>query len=258
MGRFSGRTVLLTGATGGFGAVTARRFSEEGATLILSDLEESPLKELAASLPGAAHIVQMDVTVPVRHERVVTLALEKTGRLDIAVNNAGIAHDLMPLARTPVATAQQVVEVNLMGTFYALRAQLPVMEKSAAMHKTQGSVVNVASIAGVIGAPMLGIYAAAKHGVVGLTKTAALEYARRNVRVNAVCPAFSRTRMVTGFLETTGKDEAEAEASLTRANPMGRLAEVDEVVAAVLSMADPAASFITGHALNVDGGLSAQ
>ena len=257
MADFSGRTVLITGATGGFGQAAARRFSEAGAKLILSDLEEAPLKALAKSLTGEAHILTADVSVAVRHVRLAAFALEKTGRLDIAVNNAGIAHDMMPLAKTPIDTAQKVIEVDLLGVFYAMRAQLPVMEQSAAKYKTQGSIINVASVAGVVGAPMLAVYAAAKHGVVGLTKAAALEYARRNIRINALCPSFARTAMVTGFLEGSGREKEEAEASLTRAIPMGRLAEVDEVMTALLYLADPAASFVTGQTIQVDGGLSA-
>jgi NAD(P)-dependent dehydrogenase (short-subunit alcohol dehydrogenase family) len=254
---FKGRVVILSGATGGFGQAAARFFADAGARLVLSDLNDGALSELAEGL-GAETIVQAgDITDPGLSEKLVAIAVSHFGRLDITVNNAGIAHDMMPLPQTPVDVARKIVDIDLMGVFYAMRAQLPVMEKRFRETGATGSIVNVASVAGVVAAPMLSVYAAAKHGVVGLTKSAAIEYARRGVRVNALCPSFARTPMVTGFLDQAGADRAAAEAGLVRSVPMGRLAEVDEVIAGLAFLADPASSFITGQTLKVDGGLSA-
>jgi NAD(P)-dependent dehydrogenase (short-subunit alcohol dehydrogenase family) len=163
----------------------------------------------------------------------------------------------MPLPRTPIAEARKVLDIDLMGVFYAMRAQLPAMEKLFRETGETGAIVNVASVAGVVAAPMLAVYAAAKHGVVGLTKSAAIEYARRGVRVNALCPSFARTPMATDFLDKAGKDREAAEASMVQAIPMRRLAEVEEVIAGMIYLADPASSFVTGQTLQVDGGLSA-
>lgn len=257
MADFSGRVVLLTGATGGFGQAAARFFAGHGARLVLSDLDAGGLSALAQDLDCETETLCGDITDPELSERLVKAAVEHFGRVDIAINNAGIAHDMTPLPKTPLDVAQEIINVDLMGVFYAMRAQLPAMERRFRETGETGAIVNIASVAGVVGAPMLSVYAAAKHGVVGLTKSAALEYARRGVRVNALCPSFARTPMVTGFLDAAGDDRAAAEAGLVRAIPMGRMAEVDEVIAGLAFLADPASSFVTGQTLEIDGGLSA-
>tara|TARA_R110002020_G_scaffold48855_7_gene139558 strand:+ start:7219 stop:7995 length:777 start_codon:yes stop_codon:yes gene_type:complete len=257
MADFSGRTVILTGATGGFGRAAARYFSNAGASLVLSDLHPDPLGEVAEELGGKARAIAGDISEPELSERLVEAAMSGFGRLDIAVNNAGIVHDLARLPETPVKVARQIIDVDLLGVFYAMRAQLPAMEQRFRDTGETGAIVNVASVAGVVGAPMLSVYAAAKHGVVGLTKSAAIEYARRGVRVNALCPSFARTPMATEFLEKADKDRDAAEAALVQAIPMRRLAEVDEVIAGLVFLADPASSFVTGQTLQIDGGLSA-
>ncbi len=257
MADFAGRVVILTGAVGGFGAAAARYFAKAGAKLVLSDLSPERLEGQVKELGGCAVALSGDVSDPEISERLVEKALSEFGRLDIAVNNAGIAHDMMPLPRTPVDVARKTIDVDLMGVFYAMRAQLPVMEKQFRDNGQGGAIVNVASVAGVVGAPMLAVYAAAKHGVVGLTKSAAIEYARRGVRVNALCPSFARTPMATDFLDKAGEDRAAAEAALVQAIPMRRLAEVDEVINGLIYLADPASSFVTGQTLQIDGGLSA-
>ncbi|MBC7280436.1 SDR family NAD(P)-dependent oxidoreductase [Hoeflea sp.] len=257
MADFSGRVVLLTGATGGFGRAAARYFADAGASLVLSDLKAEPLERLAAELSGTVRTLAGDVSDPALSERLVEAALADFGRLDVAVNNAGVVHDMAPLPKTPVDVARKVIDVDLMGVFYAMRAQLPVLEQRFRDTGEVGAIVNVASVAGVVGAPMLSVYSAAKHGVVGLTKSAAIEYARRGVRVNALCPSFARTAMAEDFLDKAGKDHDAAEAALVQAIPMRRLAEVDEVIAGLVFLADPASSFVTGQTLQIDGGLSA-
>lgn len=257
MADFTGRVVILSGAAGGFGQAAARHFVNAGASLVLSDLESDRLDALTDELGGKAVAIAGDITDPDLSERLVDKALTQFGRLDIAVNNAGIVHDMMPLPKTPLDVARKTIEVDLMGVFYAMRAQLPTLEKRFRETGEAGAIVNVASVAGVVAAPMLSVYAAAKHGVVGLTKSAAIEYARRGVRVNALCPSFARTPMAADFLDRAGKDRDLAEAALVQAIPMRRLAEVEEVIAGLIYLADPASSFVTGQTLQIDGGLSA-
>ncbi|MEM5472799.1 SDR family NAD(P)-dependent oxidoreductase [Hoeflea sp. AS60] len=257
MADFSGQVVILTGATGGFGKAAAQYFSKAGAGLVLSDFGSDRLDALVHELGGKTVAVSGDISDPELSEQLVKKAMDEFGRLDIAVNNAGIVHDMMPLPKTPVDVARKVIDVDLMGVFYAMRAQLPVMEKRFREIGETGAIVNVASVAGVVGAPMLSVYAAAKHGVVGLTKSAAIEYARRGIRINALCPSFARTPMATDFLDKAGINRDAAEAAMVQAIPMRRLAEVDEVIAGLIYLADPASSFVTGQTLQVDGGLSA-
>lgn len=257
MARFGGMTVLLTGATGGFGRRAAERMAAEGAQLVLSDLNEGALAELAQSLPAEAAVLAGDIAEESLSERLVEFAVERFGRLDIAINNAGVAQSFVKLPQVPSDEARRIIDIDLMGVFYAMKHQIPVMEKQ---HKTSGrggAIVNIASVAGVAGAARLSVYAAAKHGVVGLTRSAAAEYAVRGIRVNAVCPSFARTAMVGDFVKMTGAGEAEAISSLTRGVPMKRVAEIDEIVEVILFAADPKNSFMTGHTLSVDGGITA-
>ncbi|MBU4529432.1 MAG: SDR family oxidoreductase [Hoeflea sp.] len=257
MADFAGRVVILTGATGGFGRAAARYFADAGARLVISDLGSDRLDALAQDLGGETIALSGDITDSQLSERLVEKALAQFGQLDIAINNAGIVHEMAPLPKTPVDVARRIIDVDLMGVFYAMRAQLPALEQRFRDTGETGAIVNVASVAGVVGAPMLSVYSAAKHGVVGLTKSAALEYARRGVRVNALCPSFARTPMAEDFLDKAGKDRDAAEAALVQAIPMRRLAEVDEVIAGLVFLADPASSFVTGQTLQIDGGLSA-
>ncbi|RLQ88485.1 SDR family NAD(P)-dependent oxidoreductase [Notoacmeibacter ruber] len=254
--RFEGRVVIVTGANGGFGSAVARKLASEGAWLVLSDLADEPAEALS-DLDDSSFVYQPgDVTDPAVHHRLIDFAKERYGRLDIAINNAGIAHGHHRLHEIPGDLARKVIEVDLMGVFHALAAQIPALQAEAKAHDGC-SIVNVASVAGLGGAPGLGIYAAAKHGVIGLTKTAAAENARKGVRVNAVCPAFARTPMALGEIARSNLPADEAEAFMARGVPMARLAEVDEIVTAILFAADPANGFMTGHAVAIDGGIGA-
>ncbi len=255
--RFDGKTVLVTGAAGGFGSRTAEMFSELGARLVLSDRDAAGLQAVADSLAGDVAVLAGDVTEPSYHDDLVDLALAEFGALDIAVNNAGIVQPMARLPDTDPALARAVIDVDLMGVFYALQAQLPVMSARFAEEGTPAAIVNIASAAGLVGSPFLAIYAAAKHGVVGLTRSAAAEYGRKGVRVNAICPSFANTAMLTDYLDAAPRGREAAEAALTRAIPMGRVGQVDEVVQAILFAASSENSFMTGEALSVDGGLAA-
>jgi len=257
MRSFDGLRVLLTGATGGFGVQLARRLAEEGAKLVLSDLEHDPLVSFASSLEAETAILAGDITDETVSEQLVALAQDRYGGLDIAINNAGIAQPFVRFHLLPSEEARRVIDINLMGVFYAMKHQLPLMEKQFRKEKRGGAIVNVASYAGLKGAPRLAAYSAAKHGVIGLTKSAAAEYATKGIRVNAICPSFSRTPMVTEQLTFAFRNPAEAEANLARIVPMQRLAEVNEVAEAILFAAHPDNSFMTGQAIAIDGGVSA-
>lgn len=257
MARFAGLTVLLTGANGGFGRRTAERMAADGARLVLSDMDEAALSEFAATLPAETAILCGNVAEESLSEQLVELAVERFGNLDIAINNAGVAQSFVKLPQVPSDEARRIIDIDLMGVFYAMKHQIPVMEKQHRQTGTGGAIVNIASVAGLAGAARLSVYAAAKHGVVGLTRSAAAEYAVKGIRVNAVCPSFARTNMVGDFVKMAGGREAEAIADLTRGVPMKRVAEIDEVIEVILFAADPKNSFMTGHALSVDGGISA-
>ena len=252
--------MLITGAAGGFGRNAARLFAERGANLVLSDRNSDGLEKLAESLKdtGAGIATLAGSVADESHCRdTVALADDQFGRLDIAINNAGMSHNQGRVHEIDSDQAQETIQINLMGVFYGMKHQVPVMLEAFEQHERRGSILNIASLAGIGGAPTMGMYAAAKHGVVGLTKSAALEYVRRGIRVNALCPAFARTAIVQdGFLH--GKDaDAEREAMLTRGIPMRRLAEPEEITQAMMWICDPANSFMTGQSIAIDGGTSA-
>jgi NAD(P)-dependent dehydrogenase (short-subunit alcohol dehydrogenase family) len=257
--RFDGLTVLITGAAGGFGRSMARKFIAEGANLALSDFAEDGLEELAKELrEQGANVVTMvqDVAVEETSKEFVDLAMSEFGRLDVAINNAGIGHDIAKLADVDSKQAFDTIQVDLMGVFYGMKQQIPVMEQAFNQHGRTSSILNVSSLAGIGGAPRISMYSAAKHGVIGLTKSAALEYARRGIRVNAICPSFARTPMVEKDM-LGGSNSKEAEEFLVRGIPMRRMATPDEITQAMLWACDPENSFTTGQAIAIDGGTSA-
>lgn len=257
MRRFEGLTVLLTGATGGFGRRTAERLAADGARLVLSDIDMGALEHLAAELPTETALLAGDISRESLSEALADLAVSRFGRLDIAINNAGIAQSFVKLPQVPSDEARRIIDIDLLGVFYAMKHQIPIMERQFRADGARSAIVNIASVAGLAGATRLSVYAAAKHGVVGLTRSAASEYATRGIRVNAVCPSFARTQMVGDFVKLAGGNEQEAHTELTRGVPMKRVAEVDEVVEVILFAADPKNSFMTGHTLSVDGGIMA-
>lgn len=257
MGRFDGMAVLITGATGGFGRRASERFAEEGASLVLSDIDAGRLNEFAASLKAETATLAGDIAHESLSEELVKLALERFGTLDVALNNAGITHAFVRLPNVPTDEARRVLEVDLLAVYFAMKYQLPAMERQFRETRRRASIVNIASAAGMNGAPKMSVYSAAKHGVIGLTRSAAAEYATKGIRVNAICPAYARTAMAEAFVKLTRTPEDVAYAELTRGVPMKRLGEVDEVIEAILFAADPKNSFMTGVSLPVDGGISA-
>lgn len=198
---------------------------------------------------GQAHFVKADVTIAVEVEAMVNETIRQFGRLDFALNNAGIDGVRARTADYPEEVWRQVIEVNLTGVFLCMKYELPHMVKQGG-----GAIVNLSSVAGVTGFPGHAAYTASKHGVIGLTKTAALDYAGKKIRVNAVCPAYTRTPMV----ERMVQEFPELEQKLIERVPLGRLGVPEEIAQAVAYLFSDAADFITGHSLVLDGGIMAE
>ncbi|MEE3098700.1 MAG: SDR family NAD(P)-dependent oxidoreductase [Pseudomonadota bacterium] len=256
-GRFAGKTVRVTGATGGFGSLAAKMFAAEGASLVLSDHPSRDVAGFAASLGTPARGLPGDVSDPALHAELVACAVSEFGGLDVAVNNAGIVHARARLEDVSPEDAARVINIDLMGVWHAMRAQIPAMDTRKGGRG--GAIVNVASLAGIAGAPQLGVYAAAKHGVVGLTKTAAAENARRGIRCNAICPAYARTPMVEFDIDNVvaekGMDREAAAAWIARGVPMRRLGAPEEIAQAIVWAASPENGFMTGQTIAIDGGV---
>jgi NAD(P)-dependent dehydrogenase (short-subunit alcohol dehydrogenase family) len=253
--RYEGASVFISGAGRGFGRLAAERFAAEGARLVLTDILETELAQAVAAVQalGAEAVAEPgDIADEGLLQRLTAAAVSRFGKLDVAINNAGIAHPFRKLAEIDAGTAESVVRTDLIAVFHAMKHQLKQMER-----QQSGVILNVASVAGIAGAPLLSVYSAAKHGVIGLTKSAAIEYARFGIRINAICPSFAATSMVSEGLNTMRGTPAEALARMTAGVPMRRLAEPQEVVQAMLWICSPANSFMTGHALAIDGGLTA-
>lgn len=248
MSRFAGKSVMITGAAQGFGALAASMFAAEGASVTLGDVNEDGAAAIAAELGGKSR--RCDVSNEADVEALVALAAED-GRLDIAINNAGIVHSMTYLENLSYETFQKQFSVNAGGCFLCMKHQLPIMKAQGG-----GAIVNTASVAGLVSAPMLSAYAAAKHAVIGLTKSAADEYARYNVRVNALCPSFTDTAMADELRSDLGGG-SEVDPKFLGRIPMRRIADPEEIVQAMLWLAAPENSFTTGQALAIDGGLTA-
>ncbi len=257
--RFEKQVVMITGAAIGFGAETAERFADQGAKLVVSDVNKAGLTALADKLRnrGVSVFAQvMDVSVEAQFKRHVEEALAEHGQLNIAVNNAGIGHTEQPITNITVADFDKLMAVNVRGVFLGMKHQLPAM-----ISRRSGVVLNVASAAGLVGASQMAAYAASKHAVIGLTRSAADEVARFNIRVNAICPSFADTPLFRQLADDVGDKHGlgrdQANALITGRIPMRRIARSSEVVQAILWACDPENTFMTGQALPIDGGLTA-
>jgi NAD(P)-dependent dehydrogenase (short-subunit alcohol dehydrogenase family) len=250
---YKGQVILITGAAGGFGRLAAAEFARAGAKLVLCDLDAKKLEPVRASLSATDTVIEAgDVSEDNTHRRLVERAIDAYGRLDVTINNAGVAHAFTKITDTENSVMQQMLAVNVMGVFLAMKHQLPLMERQAS-----GAILNVSSVAGIVGAPLLAAYSAAKHAVIGLTKSAAGEYARKGIRINAICPAFAETHMLTGMLDQMRGGAEAATHRIVSNMPMRRFARPEEIVQAMLWICSRENSFMTGHALVLDGGLSA-
>ena len=245
------KVALVTGAASGIGRCVALTWAREGARVVLADLNEEQGHESAAlvrELGAEALYLRADAGSPADHEALVALTMRHFGRLDVACNNAGIGGASAPTADYPLDAWEQVLRVNLSGVFYACKYQIAAMLQGGG-----GSIINMASILGAVGFANSAAYTAAKHGVLGLTKAAALEYSARGVRVNAVGPGFIHTPMISGL-----EQDPATHAALVAAHPMGRLGQPEEIAELVAWLASDRASFVTGAYYPVDGGYLAR
>jgi NAD(P)-dependent dehydrogenase (short-subunit alcohol dehydrogenase family) len=250
-GRFAGRGVLVTGSGSGIGRAAALLFAAEGGRVVVVDQDESEAQATANSIRqngGEALAIGADVSREADCRGMVERALAAYGRLDVAFNNAGIGASGFAVADEEEVAWSRLIDVNLKGIFLAMKYEIPAMVGAGG-----GAIVNTASVAGLVGERGIGAYSASKHGVVGLTRTAALDYIGQGVRINAVCPGATRTRMLANWFQ-----DPKVEAFILSRHPIGRIAEPEEIARAVLFLASDDASFIVGQALAVDGGLTAQ
>jgi NAD(P)-dependent dehydrogenase (short-subunit alcohol dehydrogenase family) len=249
--RFQDKSVIVTGAGSGIGRAAAIAFAEEGANVTVADIDEGNGRETAAKLRelGAqAEFVRVDVSRAADCAAMVEHAVSRYGRLDVAFNNAGINLSVAPIADVDETQWNRIVAINLSGVFLCLKHEVPAMKRGGG-----GAIINTASVGGVIGTAGVTAYCATKHGVVGLTKSAALDYIKDGVRINAVCPGGTQTAMLAEWFK-----DPEVERRAIAGTPIGRMADPAEIARTVLFLASEEASFMVGHALIVDGGLTAE
>ncbi|RJG02660.1 SDR family NAD(P)-dependent oxidoreductase [Noviherbaspirillum sedimenti] len=247
---FYGKVVLVTGGSSGIGRAAALKFASSGAQVIVADVAEvagKKVAEEALSLGGQALFVHADVSRMDACQALVDKAISHFGRLDFAFNNAGIIAPLCPVGSCSEDVWHKVLNVNLTGVFNCLKCEVAVMKAQG------GAIVNTASVMGLVGAQGAAAYCASKHGVIGLTKAAALDYGRDGIRINAICPGFVDTPMIEGNGTNANKSATVA----SRRAAIRRLGTPDEIADSVLWLCSDAASFVTGAALSVDGGFAA-
>ena len=253
MSRLEGKVAVITGAASGIGRASARRFAREGAAVVVADLDAAAGEETAAGIRqdgGEAAFVRVDVAESADVDRMIRTTVETFGRVDVLFNNAGVNFPATVVDITGEAW-QRSLDVNLKGVMLGCRYAIPEMLKTGG-----GSIINTASMLGLVASPRQAPYAAAKGAVVMLTRQVAIDYAAQNIRVNCLCPSEVNTEMNRRFIEQSPDPRAELRRVLSRI-PMDRMAEPEEVASAALFLASDDASYITGVALPVDGGLTA-
>lgn len=245
------KVAIVTGAAAGIGRATALAFAAKGIRVVVADIDEQSGQQVvvdAKQAGGEALFVRCDVTSDADVQALVAATVEAYGRLDFAFNNAGIEVEQAKLADGDESVFDRIMDVNVKGVWRCMKYQIPVM-----LSQGGGAIVNTASVAGLGAAPKMSIYSASKHAVIGLTKSAAVEYAKKGIRVNAICPAVIDTDM---FRRAAESDPRKAEFAAAM-HPVGRLGTAEEIAAAVLYLCSPDAGFTTGVALPVDGGATA-
>jgi NAD(P)-dependent dehydrogenase (short-subunit alcohol dehydrogenase family) len=249
---FVGKTVLITGGAGGIGAQTALSLANLGANIVLSDIDDNAAAIIIDALnkTGAKTLyVHTDVSDVDQVNHLFTRAIEEFGRIDVVLNNAGVEYTPTPTHLTADDVFMKNIDINLKGVWYCVKAALNIM-----LTQKGGQIINVASVAGLRSAPMISGYSATKHAVVGLTKSVAVEYARANIRVNAICPSFIDTPMVQ---RTLANMDERGQKSIIGASPMKRLGNPQEIANAIVWLASDESSFMNGHCLTLDGGMLA-
>jgi NAD(P)-dependent dehydrogenase (short-subunit alcohol dehydrogenase family) len=253
MKEFDGKVALVTGGGSGIGRATALAFAREGAQVVIGNRNVQRGEETVQMIRdagGKASFRRTDVSIAANVEALVDHAVATYGRLDIAFNNAGTEGDMQPtLIDQTEANFDAVMDINVKGVWLSMKYEIPRM-----LEQGGGAIVNCSSVAGVIGFPGIGIYVASKHAVIGLTKTAALEYSAQGIRINAVNPAVIDTEMVDRLTDGMNMKKDD----LTTFHPIGRIGRVEEVAEAVLWLCSGKASFVTGHSLIIDGGFTAR
>ena len=249
---FDGKTALVTGAAGGIGLATAEAFARAGASVVVADRDAAAVDRAAAALRAAGHdaiAITCDVTDSAQVEAMIARAVGTYGRLDAAFNNAGVNSEAAALLDTGDEEFECVIGVNLRGVWNCMKAELRRM-----LPRGSGAIVNCSSIGGLKGSRGRSAYSASKHAVIGLTRSAAIDYATSGIRINAVCPGIVDTPMA-GFV--TRNHDPDIVRRMVAQEPIGRFGAPEEIAAAVLWLCSPAASFMLGHAMVVDGGLLA-
>jgi NAD(P)-dependent dehydrogenase (short-subunit alcohol dehydrogenase family) len=250
-GSFAGKVAFVTGAASGIGRATAVAFASAGATVAVADVSEQGNRETAGRIEdqgGRVLVVRCDVTSGQDIKAALDQTFDAFGRLDIAFNNAGVEQPVGPAAEVSEEEWDRILDINLRGVFLCMKHEIPLM-----LQQGGGAIVNTSSGAGVTAVKGQAAYTAAKHGVIGLTKAGALDYAQANLRINAVCPGIIDTAMMQRF---TG-DSAEGRQRVIGQEPVGRMGTPEEIAGAVLWMCSDAAAFVVGHALVIDGGQMA-